>query len=90
MRIFLSFLKLVMVPAIIGVAIWLSGIREIYAVILRSSFGIIVGAFALSMLAVGLTAVAEAREYAVPVAERQRQIPPGTAGSSDPQHGLDK
>ena len=46
-----------MVPAIIGVAIWLSGIREIYAVILRSSFGIIAGAFALSMLAVGLTAV---------------------------------
>jgi hypothetical protein len=34
--------------------------------------------------------VAEAREDAVPVAERGRQIPPGTAGSGDPQHGLDK
>ena len=51
------FLKLVMVPAIIGVIIWLSGIREIYAVIVRSSLGIIAAAFALSMLSVGLTAV---------------------------------
>lgn len=57
MRKFLSFLKLVMVPAIIGVIIWLSGVREIYAVILRSSFTIIAGAFVLSMIAVGLTAV---------------------------------
>lgn len=57
MRRFLSFLKLVMVPAIIGVIVWLSGVREIYAVILRSSFSIIAGAFVLSMIAVGLTAV---------------------------------
>lgn len=57
MRRFLLFLKLVTVPVIIGVVVWLSGIREIYAVILRSSFGVIAGAFALSMLAVGLTAV---------------------------------
>src|SRR6186997_1766684 len=34
--------------------------------------------------------VAEAREYAVPVTERGRQIPPRAAGSGDPQHGLDK
>jgi hypothetical protein len=34
--------------------------------------------------------VAKARECAVPVAEHRRQIPPGTAGSGDPQHGLDK
>jgi uncharacterized protein (TIRG00374 family) len=46
-----------MVPAIIGVIVWLSGVREIYAVIVRSSFGSIAGAFALSVLAVGLTAV---------------------------------
>ncbi len=57
MRMFLSFLKLVMVPAIIGIIVWLSGVREIYAVILRSSPGIIAGAFVLSMLAVGLNAV---------------------------------
>ncbi len=56
MRRLLLFLKLMAVPIIIGVVVWLSGIREIYAVILRSSFGVIVGAFALSMLAVGLTA----------------------------------
>lgn len=41
MRRFISFLKLAMVPAI-----WLSGVREIYAVIVRSSFGIIAVAFA--------------------------------------------
>jgi len=46
-----------MVPAIIGLIVWFSGIREIYAIILRSSFGIIAGAFALSMFSVGLTAV---------------------------------
>jgi uncharacterized protein (TIRG00374 family) len=57
MRRLLLFLKVVTVPVIIGVVVWLSGIREIYAVILRSSFGVIAGAFALSMLAVGLTAV---------------------------------
>ena len=57
MRRLLLFLKLVTVPAIIGLVIWLSGIREIYAVILRSSFGVIAAAFALSVLAVGLTAV---------------------------------
>src|SRR6478735_5374217 len=34
--------------------------------------------------------IAEAREYAVPVTERGRQIPPRAAGSGDPQHGLDK
>jgi len=34
--------------------------------------------------------VAEAREHTVPVAERGRQIPPGTAGSGNPQHGLNK
>ena len=34
--------------------------------------------------------VAEARELAVPVTERGRQIPPGAARSGDPQHGLDK
>ena len=28
-----------MVPAIIAVIVWLSGVREIYAVIVRSSFG---------------------------------------------------
>src|SRR3954447_5646077 len=57
MRRLISFLKLAMVPAIIGLIVWLSGIREIYAVILRSSLGIIAGAFALSLLVVGLTAV---------------------------------
>ena len=57
MRRFLAFLKLVAVPAIIAVIVWRSGVGEIYAVILRSSLGIIVGAFALSMLAVALTAV---------------------------------
>ena len=57
MRRFLLFLKFVTVPVIIGGVVWFSGIREIYAVILRSSFGVIAGAFALSMLAVGLTAV---------------------------------
>ncbi|MBI5261248.1 MAG: flippase-like domain-containing protein [Bradyrhizobium sp.] len=45
------------VPAIIGVVVWLSGIREIYAVILRSSFSEVAGAFVLSMIAVGLTAI---------------------------------
>ncbi|MGY3075486.1 hypothetical protein ACVWZZ_001857 [Bradyrhizobium sp. LM6.10] len=34
--------------------------------------------------------VAKARECAIPVAEHRRQIPPGTAGSGDPQNGLDK
>src|SRR6188768_1351242 len=34
--------------------------------------------------------IAETREYAVPVTERGRQIPPRAAGSGDPQHGLDK
>jgi uncharacterized protein (TIRG00374 family) len=57
MRIFLSFLKLVIVPAIIIAVVWLSGIREIYAVIVRSSFGAVGAAFALSMIAVGLIAV---------------------------------
>lgn len=57
MRTFLSFLKLVMFPAIIVAVVWLSGVREIYAVILRSSFGVIAGAFALSMLAIGLNVV---------------------------------
>ncbi len=37
-----------------------------------------------------LHSVAEAREDSVPVAERGRPIPPGTAGSGNPQHGLDK
>ena len=37
-----------------------------------------------------LRPVAKARESAVPVAERGRQITPGAAGSGDPQHGLDK
>nr|WP_249797773.1 lysylphosphatidylglycerol synthase transmembrane domain-containing protein [Bradyrhizobium sp. 199] len=49
-------LKLVTVPIIIGAVVWLSGIREIYTVIIRSSSAVIVEAFALSMLAVGLTA----------------------------------
>jgi uncharacterized protein (TIRG00374 family) len=57
MRRLLLFLKVVTVPVIIGVVVSISGIREIYAVILRSSFGVIAGAFALSMLAVGFTAV---------------------------------
>jgi uncharacterized protein (TIRG00374 family) len=57
MRRFLSFLKLVGVPAIIGVIVWRSGIREICTVIVRSSPGIIAAAFALSMLAVGVTAI---------------------------------
>jgi hypothetical protein len=57
MRRFLLFVKLAMVPAIMGVIVWFSGVREIYAVILLSSFGIIAAAFALSMLAVGLTAI---------------------------------
>ena len=57
MRRFLSFLKLVAFPAIIGVLVWHSGIREICAVILRSSFGIVAAALALSVLAVGLTAI---------------------------------
>ena len=57
MRKFLSIVKFVMIPAIIGIVIWLSGVREIYAVILRSSFGVIAGAFVLSMLAVYLIAV---------------------------------
>jgi uncharacterized protein (TIRG00374 family) len=57
MRNFLSFLKLVMIPTIIVAVVWLSGVREIYGVILRSSFSIVVGAFVLSMIAVGLTAV---------------------------------
>src|SRR3978361_679397 len=34
--------------------------------------------------------VAEAREYAVPVAQRRRQITPRAAGSGDPQYRLDK
>ncbi|MCK1408100.1 flippase-like domain-containing protein [Bradyrhizobium sp. 76] len=50
-------MKLVMIPAVIGIIIWLSGIREIYAVILHSSFGAIAGAFAMSILAVYLIAV---------------------------------
>jgi uncharacterized protein (TIRG00374 family) len=54
---FLSFLKLVVVPAIIAVIVWLIGIREIYAVILRSSFSVIGGAFVLAVIAAGLTAV---------------------------------
>jgi hypothetical protein len=37
-----------------------------------------------------LRPVAEAREYAVPVAQRGRQIPPGAAGSGDPQYRLNK
>jgi len=53
---FLIFLKLAMVPAI-TIVVWLSCIREIYAVILRSSFSTIAGAFLMSMIAVGLTAV---------------------------------
>jgi hypothetical protein len=61
MKTFLSFLKLAMVPAIIVAVVWLSGIREIYAVILRSSFSTIAGAFVLSMIAVGLTSRAHRR-----------------------------
>src|SRR5690348_16728668 len=57
MRRLLLLLKLITVPIIIGAVVWFSDIREIYAVILRSSSGVIVEAFALSMLAVGLTAV---------------------------------
>jgi uncharacterized protein (TIRG00374 family) len=57
MKKILSFLKLVMVPAIIAAIVWFSGIREIYNVILQSSLGVIAGAFALSLLSVGLTAV---------------------------------
>jgi hypothetical protein len=34
--------------------------------------------------------VAEPREHAVPVAERARQIAPGTASAGDPQHRLHK
>ena len=34
--------------------------------------------------------VAEAREYAVPVAQRWWQITPGAASSGDPQYSLDK
>src|SRR6185369_17921206 len=34
--------------------------------------------------------VAEAREYAVPVAQRGWQITPGAASSGDPKYGLDK
>src|SRR3954465_13779924 len=34
--------------------------------------------------------VAEAREHAVPVAERGRQIAPGTARADHPQDGLNK
>jgi uncharacterized protein (TIRG00374 family) len=45
-----------MVPAIIGIVVWMSGIREIYAVILRSSFSAMAGAFVLSMIAVALIA----------------------------------
>ena len=37
--------------------LWFSGVREIYGVIVRSSFGVIAGAFALSILSVGLIAV---------------------------------
>jgi uncharacterized protein (TIRG00374 family) len=51
-----TLLQLVAVPAIIAVVVWLGGIRDIYAVILRSSFGIPAGAFVLSMIAVSLTA----------------------------------
>ncbi len=53
----LTFLKYVMVPALVAAAIWLSGIREIYDAILRSSFVNITEAFVLSLLSVGLTAV---------------------------------
>jgi uncharacterized protein (TIRG00374 family) len=57
MRRLFWFLRLVMVPAFIAAVVWFSGIREIYAVILRSSFSIIAAAFVLSMISVGLTAV---------------------------------
>src|SRR5438309_717125 len=38
----------------------------------------------------GLRPVAEAREYAVPVAQQGRQITPRAAGSGDPQDRLNK
>lgn len=57
MRRFASYLKLLMVPAIIGGIVWHSGIREIYTIILHSNFGAVAGAFAMSMLAVYLTAL---------------------------------
>src|SRR3981189_451187 len=57
MRRLLSFLKFAIVPVIMGIIVWFSGVREIYTVIVRSSFGTVAGAFALSMLAVGLIAV---------------------------------
>ena len=56
MRKLLSFSKLVMVPAIMGIVVWMSGIPEIYAAIARSSFSAIAGAFVLSMVAVGVIA----------------------------------
>src|SRR4051812_2860743 len=39
---------------------------------------------------VGLHPIAKAREDAVPVPERTRQIAPRAAGAHNPQHGFDK
>lgn len=57
MRRLLSILKFVIIPVAIGLVVWLSDVREIYAVVARSGFACDAAAFVLSMLAVGLNAV---------------------------------
>jgi uncharacterized protein (TIRG00374 family) len=57
MRRFLLFLKFLIIPAVIGLVIWFSDVREIYAIVVRTSLAVVAAAFALSVLAVGLNAV---------------------------------
>jgi uncharacterized protein (TIRG00374 family) len=56
MRKFLSIMKLVMIPAIIGIVIWLSDVREVYAAMVRSGPGTVTVAFLLSIAAIALNA----------------------------------